>query len=155
RGQYAIVDVNDFEWLNQYKWHCSRYGYAKRSVTESTDQGSRQVDAYMHKVVCPAPAGRLTDHINRSKLDNRKANLRPATRKQNTWNRTTKRGKGKTAYTGISWKKDVKKWRVRLTVNGQRQTFGYYADEVEAARAYDRLAKKYRGEFAVLNFPQE
>jgi hypothetical protein len=43
---------------------------------------------------------------------------------------------------------------VRLAINGERESFGYYADEVEAAKAYDRVAKQYRGDFAVLNFPE-
>ena len=155
RGQYAIVDVEDFEQLNQYKWQCSCYGYATRSVTEANDLGSRQVDVYMHKVLCPTPEGMVTDHVNRNKLDNRKANLRPATRKQNNWNRSPKTDNRKTRYHGISWKKDVKKWRVRLAINGKSQSFGSYSDEIEAARAYDRVAKQHRGPFAVLNFPEQ
>jgi len=27
---------------------------------------------------------------------------------------------------------------LRLTINGRRKSFGYYADEIEAAKAYDR-----------------
>ena len=41
-----------------------------------------------------------------------------------------------------------------MTVNGRRKSFGYYADEIEAAKAYDRAAMKYHGEFASLNFPE-
>lgn len=151
RGRYAIVDVEDFERLNQYKWQWSRCGYAKRSVYKS----GKQADTYMHTVVCPVPAGMVTDHANRNKLDNRKANLRPATRRQNVWNCSSKTENEKTRYHGISWRKDIKRWRVRLTISGRRQAFGCYTDEVEAAKAYDRLAKQYRGEFAVLNFPEQ
>ena len=32
---------------------------------------------------------------------------------------------------------------LRLTINGRRELFGYYADEIEAAKVYDRIAKKY------------
>ena len=46
-------------------------------------------------------------------------------------------------------------WQVPLTVNRRRESFGYYADDVEAAKKYDEMVKKYRGEFAVLNFPRE
>jgi hypothetical protein len=47
------------------------------------------------------------------------------------------------------------KMLLRLTINGRRKSFGYYADEIEAAKEYDRVAKKYRGEYAFLNFPKK
>jgi hypothetical protein len=155
RGKYAMVDVEDFEWLNQYKWHCSHYDYAKRAVPNRSGKGRRQVSVYMHKLLCPVPEGKIADHVNRNSLDNRKENLRPATQKQNVWNRKFTRKGGKTRYNGIRWDKNKEKWQVRLTINGRRKSFGYYADEIEAAKAYDRAAKKYRGEFAVLNFPEK
>ena len=153
RGKYAIVDVEDFERLNKYKWHSTQYGYAKRAVSNKSGKGRKQVEVYMHKLICPAPKGMIVDHINRNCLDNRKNNLRPATQKQNVWNRKFARKGGKTSYNGIRWDRNKEKWQVRLTINGRRKSFGYYADELEAARAYDRIAKKYRGEYAFLNFP--
>ncbi|MBW8041109.1 MAG: hypothetical protein FVQ85_14055 [Planctomycetes bacterium] len=48
-----------------------------------------------------------------------------------------------------------KKMLLLLTINGRRVSFGYYADEVEAAKAYDRVVEKHRGEYAVLNFPKK
>ncbi len=41
---------------------------------------------------------------------------------------------------------------LRLTINGRRESFGYYADGMEAAKAYDRVAVKYHDQFAGLNF---
>jgi len=38
---------------------------------------------------------------------------------------------------------------------GRRESFGYYADEIEAPNACDRAAKKYRGKYAFLNFPKK
>jgi len=155
QGRYAIVDPEDFERLNQYKWHCTHYGYATRAVPDTSGKGRRQAAVYMHNVVCPAPEGMITDHINRNPLDNRKANLRPATQRQNVWNRKFARKGARTRYNGIRWDKNRRKWQVRLAISGKRESFGYYADEVEAAKAYDRVAKQHRGEFAVLNFPEE
>ena len=155
RGKYAIVDVEDFEQLNKYKWHCTHYSYAKRAVSKRFDKGRRQVEVYIHKLVCPAPKGMIVDHINRNSLDNRKVNLRAATQKQNVWNRKFIRKTGKTSYNGIRWDESREKWQVRLTINGRRKSFGYYADEIEAAKAYDRVAKKYRGEYAFLNFQKK
>ena len=53
------------------------------------------------------------------------------------------------------WRDRGKKMLLRLTINGRRVSFGYYADEVEAAKAYDRVVEKHRGEYAVLNFPKK
>jgi HNH endonuclease len=154
RGQYALVDVEDFERLNEYSWYCTSYGYAMcRTVPEKLRKGKKR-HAYMHRLLCPVPEEMVVDHINRNKLDNRKANLRPATKRQNAWNGTFKKRAGKTCYRGVLWDKALKKWRVRLDINGRRKSFGVYADEIEAAKAYDRVVKKYRGEFAVLNFPE-
>lgn len=153
RVRYALVDVEDFERLNQYKWHCTRLGYACRQVPRSQRKGNERT-ILMHKELCPVPEGMVVDHINRNRLDNRKANLRPATKRQNAWNGPFRKRAGDPRFGGIKWDKDLRKWRVRLDVNGRPESFGCYDDQAEAARVYDRAAKQYRGEFAVLNFPE-
>ncbi len=155
QGKYAIVDVEDFEQLNQHKWLCTHAGYALRAAPNKSGKGPKQVKIPMHRLLCLVPDGMFVDHINRNPLDNRKANLRPATHRQNVWNRKLTRKTKKTRYTGVHWDNRREKWQVLVRIDGRNRGFGSYADEVEAARAYDRVAKQHRGEFAVLNFPEK
>lgn len=155
RGKYAIVDPDDFERLNRYKWQCTNLGYARRTASRMCDKRRKRVAIQMHNVVCTTPQGMTVDHINRNRLDNRKANLRAVTLEQNNWNRKYVKKRAKTRYTGIYWNSQMKKWQVRLMIKGRSRSFGYYADEVEAAKVYDKVVKEYRGEYAVLNFPEK
>ena len=152
KGKYAIVDPKDFDWLSKYKWHCTNYGYAARKIPKKLRKGNEQ-SIMMHRELCPVPDGMWVDHINRKRNDNRRVNLRPVTRQQNCWNSRQNRKKSNTPYTGIHFNNNRRKWQVQLTVNGKQRGFGYYADEIQAAKAYDKVAKKYRGQYALLNFP--
>jgi hypothetical protein len=107
----------------------------------------------MHRRILNAPDEFVIDHINYNGLDNRKANLRLATRTQN--NRHTRRinKTGSSKYKGVNWYTREKRWVAKITADGKTFPIGYFKDEIEAARAYDEAAKTYHGDFAALNFP--
>ena len=153
QGKYAIVDPDDFERLNKHKWYavrCKNTFYAGRCYSI----GNKKKYIMMHREVIDPPGHLDVDHINHNGLYNRKANLRPATRAQNSANRLIiKRKDSSSKYKGLSWNKRKKNWRVRICVNDRRIFLGHFKDEKQAAKAYDEAAKKYHGEFASLNFP--
>ncbi len=105
----------------------------------------------MHHLVIHVPTGMFCDHVNRNGLDNRKANLRPATAAQNMWNRLKLRKNPASRYKGVDWIKTQKSWRARITANGKRMYIGSFKNQLDAARAYDTEAKEYHGQFAALN----
>ncbi|MHC4483546.1 MAG: AP2 domain-containing protein, partial [Planctomycetota bacterium] len=78
--------------------------------------------------------------------------LRPATHLQNSWNRRKQRQTSGSIYKGLVWDKRLNKWQVRIWVNRKRIYIGSFEDQIEAAKAYDKAAIKYYGEFANLNF---
>jgi len=95
---------------------------------------------------------KVCDHINGDGLNNRKVNLREASRAENSWNSGKSRGVSRSKYKGPAWDSRDKRWEVRISVNGRRIYLGRFKNEVEAAKAYDAAAKKYHGRYANLNF---
>ncbi|MBN1505417.1 MAG: HNH endonuclease [Sedimentisphaerales bacterium] len=144
-GAYAYVDAADHEWLSQWAWHLHG-GYAARN-----EKGKR---VYMHRQIMEPPPGMVVDHTNGNKADNTRANLNVCTQQENLVNRSKRNG-ASSRFRGVNYNKDSGKWRARITFEGGRLYLGEFAEEVEAARAYDRKAAELFGELARLNFPEE
>ena len=157
RGQYAIVDPDDFERLNKYKWQASqstRSGtfYAARSTWDKVNKKKRTIK--MHRLILYPPHPLVVDHINNNGLDNRRANLRVATRSQNSINKPFKKKKGThSKYLGVTWQKSINRWQAQIRAKGNHRIIGYFDNETEAALEYDQAARKFHKDFAVLNFP--
>ncbi len=137
----VLIDPEDFEKISSYKWILliGRHGnfYARTYLGRKT--------TFLHKLIYPDYE--FVDHINGNGLDNRKSNLRNATAVQNGQNRR-KIAKASSIYKGVCWKKESKKWCARITVNKKRIQLGYFKNEKEASKAYNKAALKYFGEFA-------
>lgn len=146
KGQYAIVDDEDFEWLSQWKWHA-----LKTSVTYYACHRNRQKYLFMHRIITNCPKDSQVDHRNGNGLDNRRDNLRFSTQQQNTQNQRPIKG-GTSKYKGVYWDKTRKKWAARITCGYKNHFLGRYKTELEAVHSYDKAALKYFGEFACPNF---
>ena len=148
RGKYALVDGEDYEELMKYKWQCSKQGYATRG-DYTTEEGSKTV--YMHREVFDLDEGETLDHINRNKLDNRKGNLRVSSHLENMRNQgkyQMKRG-ASSKYKGVHKKKN--RYVASITINKEQYQLGSYKTEEQAGLQYNKYAKKYFKEYAVLN----
>lgn len=111
----------------------------------------------MHRYLTKtSPEQPFVDHVNRNTLDNRRCNLRAASRSENGINRVSKK-KYKGIYKFI-YKKDGKiyeTWQIvvskQLQDGTKKKYVRYNKSEEEAVKIYNEMASKYQGEFAILN----
>lgn len=89
----------------------------------------------------------LIDHIDGNRKNNRIENLRAATRSQNAYN-SMKSKPTATGIKGITWRSDVKKYRVRVYVDKKTIEVGSFENLDDAKQAVSIARKKYHGEFA-------
>lgn len=147
RGQVALVDDDDYEYLSRFNWYCGSDGYAQRAF-----QGDKKI--FMHRVVNCTPPGYETDHINRNKLDNRKCNLRTCSNTENQLNKPVQKN-NLSGYRGVCFSKKYGFWQAYISINHRVKWLGYFKDPIEAARAYDKKAFATYGKLVYLNFPDE
>ncbi len=152
-GLVALVDDEDFERVNQYKWYLHKHPQGKIYTyhSHSVPGFKKRVNLKMHRFILGITDPKtLVDHKNGSGLDNQKNNLRLANASQNNANKYKRKYK----YLGVICREN-KYWTAKLTKNKKTYYLGCFKTEIEAAKAYNKGAIKHHGEFANLNIIPE
>jgi hypothetical protein len=147
KGQIAIVDDEDYDFLSQWKWHFNqdRYGgYATKMIKK----GKKRLALKMHRLIMAVSNNMQIDHINGNKLDNRKINLRICNVQENMRNRGNQKN-NTSGYKGVNFFKN--KWRSYIYVNKKQIFLGYFKELSDAVHAYNDASLKYFGDFSKLN----
>ena len=149
RGQNAMVDSADFEWLSQWNWQaqwndCTKSFYARR--WESSDRSIKN----MHREILGCMGEEEGDHENHDTLNNRRLNLRRASKQENCGNQR-KPSNNTSGYKGVSWHKQHKKYAAGIRIHYKRMHLGYFDTAEQAAHAYNEAALWYFGDFSLLN----
>jgi len=150
--KWTILDVEDYYKYADIGWAlsgCQRNLYAIGSIKNKNGEFEL---VRLHRAIMNPPHKRIVDHRNSDGLDNRRENLRIATKSQNAFN-CRKRKNTTSQFYGVYFRKSTGKWVACVWYRKKKISLGNFEKEIEAARAYDRAALKYRKEFARLNFP--
>ncbi len=148
-GLIAFVDLEDVQLVSQYVWHACKSHRTHYARGGSCQRGR----LLMHNLIMGSREDRRVDHKDGNGLNNRRDNLRWATRAQNATN-MNRRPNRKSGFRGVHQGARSKKWEVSISADGVRHRLGSFATAEEAARVYDEAAKRLHGEFAKLNFPE-
>ena len=147
-GERFWFDADMLDKLKGYSWNDNRVGYLCRHGERCNT--SREI-IYAHRlVVSEIPENLVVDHIDRNTHNNRKSNLRVASRSQNYGN-SKLFPRNTSGYKGVSFHKISGRWRATITYQKISYHLGEFYNPKEAARAYDRAARKLFGEYAATN----
>ena len=128
-------DKEDFNLINKYFWNTTNTNYVYTRYMGKW--------IYMHRLIMQKELNNKPqldiDHINHNTLDNRKCNLRLATKSQNSMNRKSK---------GYYYDKRCNKYIVRIKFNNKTILIGRFENEKDAVKARKEAENKYYGEFA-------
>lgn len=153
KGYVTLVDESDYDQLIKRKWYASESGSSEKNVyavSNGVRADGSTFNLRMHRLLLDPPKGLVVDHINGNTLDNRRANLRICTHRQNLSN-TGPRRRGSSRYKGVCWNRSIEKWTASICLHGVNQHLGHFANERDAAMAYNKAAVREHGSFGYLN----
>lgn len=155
-GLKALVDDDDYEKINQRKWHAVK-GYSTTYAACCVYMGGgrrnrKHKNILMHREILGVDDKTvLVDHEDHNGLNNQKYNIRKCTKAQNQKNKRSEIN-STSQYLGVDFQPERNRWRARIRVDGKGIHLGRYINEEDAARTYDDAAKIHHKEFANLNF---
>lgn len=162
QGKVALVDDEDYEWLNQWKWSAYKQNRFKSRTVFYAGRGNHGENKFktiiMHRNIIEhilKEGGRIeeleefinnprkfpVDHVNGDCLDNRRCNLRVVTHRQNCQNLHVK---SSSRYPGVHKRKNG--WAAEIQINYKKTYLGLFRTELEAFEAYKKAVHELSGE---------
>lgn len=153
QGLEALVDAADAARVHVSKWSARRSGSKVYACRVETRQGVQR-PIYLHRFLLNPGPGLVVDHINANGLDNRRANLRIVTTKENAM--TAHKQSPTTGFRGVvEWRTQGRvRYRAYIRPDRHNRWLGLFETAEAAAHAYDEAAKVTYGAAADLNFPR-
>ena len=141
-GREFYFDWDDFDLIKDYCWYeqINKCGYHSLE-TRDYKNGNKLIR--MHYLFgCKG-----WDHEDRNALNNRRNNLRPATKHENARNLSLST-RNTSGVIGVGYYKPGNKWRAYIEYEDKFISLGYYFDKTDAIKARLKAEQKYFKEFA-------
>lgn len=148
-GNEFYFDLDDYDKIKNYCWFVDSDGYVKTNVHDK----DKHRFIKLHRLICNlSDSNYNVDHIHGrdSRNDNRKSNLRIATKSQNNINACLKRN-NTSGVTGVSWYKPKQMWRSYIRFNNEWMHLGYFINFDDAVKARKKAEEKYFGKWSYDN----
>lgn len=139
KGSIFYIDKEDYEAVRPYTWSEDVYGYIYTTID------SKYIK--LHKFLLDKNNLFIVDHKNRKKYDNRRINLRKATKQENNRNHKARKDND-SGVSGVVWMRSNKNWSAVIYINGHTKRCGSYRNIEDAIKARLEAEAKYFGEFA-------
>lgn len=140
KGKKAIVDDEDFEILNQYKW------YAQKAPSNKYYARNSRL-GLLHRFILNIDTVFEVDHINGNSLDNRRNNLRKSTHHENMMNRKVHKS-SKSGIKGVWYREKKRRWEAQIRFNNKQIHLGLFRELEEAVKARRMAELQYFRQFA-------
>jgi hypothetical protein len=140
-GSKFYFDMDDYDKIKDIYWYEKIRKNGFRRVAGTDRNSGKQV--LMHIVL----GFKWCDHSDRNELNNRKYNLRPATKQDNARNHN-KQSNNKSGFIGVCFSQTANKWMSYIMINKKNIYLGYFIDKQDAIKSRLEAEKKYFGEFA-------
>lgn len=145
KNEPFYIDLEDYDKIKDYCWYINKDGYLATNDKRSSHR-------LLHRLIMNCPEDLEVDHIHGkpTRNDNRKYNLRLATRKENSRN-IGLRSNNKSGIIGVSWCEDTNDWVAQIGVDLKTIVIGHFSNKEDAARARREAEEKYFGEWSYNN----
>lgn len=142
-GLSFAIDDEDWQEVSKFYWDCTP---PCRKTPKWRVRGSAP-ERELARFLLKPPAGSQVDHIDGDPLNNCRSNLRLASPRQNSQNKT-KYASNKTGFKGVSYDRFHARYSAKIKVNGKQIHLGYYFSAEAAHEAYKAAAVAHHGAFA-------
>jgi hypothetical protein len=145
QGYESIIDAADVPLVDYYNWFAVQVGGTVYAV-RSDYSGTKMRSVYVHRTILGEPECLDVDHKDGDGLNNRRDNLRPATKSQNMRNR--RMGCNNTSgFKGVYLHKESGKWVAQIKSGSKPKYLGIFTSPEEAHAAYCTASRELHGEF--------